>query len=56
MGEVTKTQLNVTNESQEVSSFKASDHKAAMNRRESMTNRRLERRQRVRIDTIKHHT
>ena len=38
---VTKTQLNITNESQEVSPFPAGDHKAAMNRRESMSNTRL---------------
>ena len=31
-----KTELNITN--QEVSPFPAGDHKAAMNRRESMTN------------------
>ena len=37
-GKVSKTQLNLTNESQEVSSFPAGDLKAAMNRRESMTN------------------
>ena len=35
-----KVQLNITNKSQEVSSFLAGDHKAAMNRRESMTNKR----------------
>ena len=36
-----KTQLNITNESQELRSFPAGDHKAAMNRRrESMTNTR----------------
>ena len=36
---MTKTQLNSTNESQEVSHFPAGDHNAAMNRREfSMTN------------------
>ena len=39
-GKVTKTQLNFTNESKEVSPFPAGDHKAAMNRRESMTNTR----------------
>ena len=33
-----KTQLNITNKSQEVSLFPAGDHKAAMNRRESMKN------------------
>ena len=32
--------INVTNKSQEVSPFAAGDHKAAMNRRESMTNTR----------------
>ena len=37
-GKVTKLQLNITNKSQEVSPFQAGDHKAAMNRRESMTN------------------
>ena len=37
-GKVNKTQLNITNESQQVSTFPAGDHKAAMNRRESMTN------------------
>ena len=35
-----KTQLNITNKSQVVSPFPAGDHKAAMNRRESMTNTR----------------
>ena len=35
-----KTQLNITNKSQEVSPFPVGDHKAAMNRRESMTNTR----------------
>ena len=35
-----KTQLNISNESQEVSPFPAGDHNAAMNRRESMTNTR----------------
>ena len=39
-GKMTKTQLNITNESQEVSSFPAGDHKAATNRRESMANTR----------------
>ena len=38
--EVTKTQLNITNKSQEVSPFPAGDQKAAMNRRESMINTR----------------
>ena len=33
-----KTQVNITNKSQEVNPFPAGDHKAAMNRRESMTN------------------
>ena len=32
--------LNITNKSQEVSPFPAGDHKAAMNRRVSMTNTR----------------
>ena len=36
-GKVTKTQLNITNESQEVSPVPAGDHKALMNRRKSMT-------------------
>ena len=35
-----KTQFITTNESQEVSPFPAGDHKAAMNRRENMTNTR----------------
>ena len=35
-----KTQLNITDESQEVSPFPAGDHKAAMDRRESMANAR----------------
>ena len=35
-----KKQLNNSNESQEVSTFSAGDRKAAMNRRESMTNTR----------------
>ena len=30
--------INITNKSQEVSSFPAGDHKAAMNRRENMIN------------------
>ena len=34
-----KTQLNITNKSQEVSPFPAGDHKAAMNRCESMKNK-----------------
>ena len=33
-----KTQLNITNERQDVSPFPAGDHKAAMNKRKSMTN------------------
>ena len=37
-GNVTITQFNITNESQEVSPFPAGDHKAAMIRRQSMTN------------------
>ena len=37
---MTKTHLNITNKIQEVGSFPAGDHKAAMNRRESMTNTR----------------
>ena len=37
-GKVSKTQLNLTNESQEVSSFPAGDLKAAKNRLKSMTN------------------
>ena len=39
-GKVTITHFNTTNESQEVSPFPAIDHKAAMNRSESMTNTR----------------
>ena len=35
-----ESQLNITNKSQEVSPFPAGDHKAAMNRRESMTKTR----------------
>ena len=35
-----KTQLNITNKTQEVSPFPAVDHKAAMNRRKRMTNTR----------------
>ena len=38
--ESNKIQLNMKNKSQEVSPFPAGDHKAAMNRRESMTNTR----------------
>ena len=34
-GKVTKTQLNITNESQEVSPFPAGDHKAATNKCET---------------------
>ena len=37
---VTKTQLNITNKSQEGSPFLAAYHKAAINRRESMINTR----------------
>ena len=33
-----KTQLNITNKRREVSPFPAGDHKAAKDRRESMTN------------------
>ena len=40
MGKVTKSQLDIINKSEEVSPFPAGDHKAAMNRRESMTNTR----------------
>ena len=40
MGKWQKKQLNITNESQEVSPFQAGDHRTAMNRRESMTNTR----------------
>ena len=36
-GKETKT-INITNKSEEVSTFPAGDHKAAMNRRESMSN------------------
>ena len=36
-GEVTKTQENTTLESQYVSPFPAGDHKAAMNRQDSIT-------------------
>ena len=35
-----KITINITNKSQEVSPFPSGDHKAAMNRRESMTNTR----------------
>ena len=38
--EVTRTQFNTTNESQEVGLFPAGDHKAAMYRRESVTSTR----------------
>ena len=34
---MTKTKLNITNKSQEVSPFPAGGHKAATNRRENMT-------------------
>ena len=37
---VTKNTISVTNKSQEVSPFPTRDHKAAMNRRESMRNTR----------------
>ena len=36
--ESNKITINITNKSQKVSSFPSGDHKAAMNRRESMTN------------------
>ena len=36
-----KTQLNITNKSQEVNSFTASEHTAAMNRRESIKTHKL---------------
>ena len=39
--ESNKTTMNITNKSQEVSPFPSDEHKAAMNRRESMTNTRL---------------
>ena len=35
----TKTKLNITNKSQEISPFSAGDHKAARNRRESTITR-----------------
>ena len=35
-----KTQLDITNENQEVSPFPVGDHQAAMNRRKSLTNTR----------------
>ena len=38
--ESNKNTINITNKSQEVSLFPAGQHKAAMNRRESMTNTR----------------
>ena len=38
--ESNKITINITNKSQEVSPFPAGDHKAAMNRRESMKNKR----------------
>ena len=37
-GKVTKTQFNIKNKSQEDSLFPVGDHKAAMNKRKSMTN------------------
>ena len=40
-GESNKITLNITNKSQEVSPFPSGDHKAAMNRRESMTNTKI---------------
>ena len=42
--ESNKDTINITNKSQEVSPFPAGDHKAAMNRRESMRNTRHEKR------------
>ena len=36
-GKMTKSQIGITNKSQEVSPFPAGDHKAAMNIRENMT-------------------
>ena len=39
-GKVTTSQLDITNEIQEASPLPAGDHKAAMNRREVMTNTR----------------
>ena len=36
--ESNKITINITNKSQEVSPFPSGDHKAAMNRRESMAN------------------
>ena len=38
--ESNKTQFNITNKSQEASPFQAGDHNAAMNGRESMTNKK----------------
>ena len=38
--ESNKKSINITNKSQEVSPFRAGDHKAAMNRRESIRNKR----------------
>ena len=38
--ESNKTTINITNKSQKVSPFTSGDHKAAMNRRKSMTNTR----------------
>ena len=40
-GKVTTSQLDITNESQEVSPFPAGDHKALINRRARKHNRRL---------------
>ena len=37
-GKVIETQFIITKERQEISLFTAGDHKAAMNRRQSMTN------------------
>ena len=37
-GKVTKSQKNITSKNQELSPFPSGDHKAAMSRRESMTN------------------
>ena len=38
-GKVTTSQLDITNESQEVSPFQAGDHKASINRRERKHNK-----------------
>ena len=38
-GKVTKSQLDITNESQEVSPFPAGDHKASINRRTGKHNK-----------------